>query len=173
MTNKITEYVIEQFAIELLERQGYQYVYGPDIAPDSETGIASDLKKALLFYSDAGGRGDPAVSQEQAVQLMLEKLEIVSQMFHGFAYEQYFEADTGQKLSLILSAEEHIPEMENGKKRFIDEVAALSQAFSIAIPHDQAMDVKDEIKSRAKKNLIQSKTLMEIILKINHKKSAP
>jgi type I restriction enzyme R subunit len=108
-------------------------------------GIASDLKKALSFYSDAGGKGDPANTQEQAVQLMLEKIEIVSQMFHGFAYESYFDADTGKKLSLILAAEEHILSQENGKKRYIDEVSALSQAFSIAIPHDQAMDAKDEV----------------------------
>ena len=108
-------------------------------------GIASDLKKALSFYSDAGGKGDPANTQEQAVQLMLEKLEVVSQMFHGFPYESYFTADTSKKLSLILAAEEHILSLEKGKKRFIDEVSALSQAFSIAIPHDQAMDAKDEV----------------------------
>ncbi len=108
-------------------------------------GIASDLKKALSFYSDSGGKGDPAIAQEKAVQMMLEKLEVVSQMFHGFVYEEYFEADTGQKLSLILGAEEHILGLENGKKRYINEVTALSQAFSIAIPHEQAMDVKDEV----------------------------
>lgn len=108
-------------------------------------GIASDLKKALSFYSDAGGKGDPAVAQEQAVQKMLEKLEVVSQMFYGFAYENYFEADTGKKLSLILAAEDFILGLENGKKRFVDEVTALSQVFSIAIPHEQAMDVKDEV----------------------------
>jgi type I restriction enzyme R subunit len=108
-------------------------------------GIASDLKKALAFYSDSGGKGDPAAAQEQAVQVMLEKIEVVSQMFHGFPYEAYFGADTGRKLSLILAAEEHVLSQENGKKRFIDEVTALSQAFSIAIPHDQAMDVKDEV----------------------------
>ncbi|MBW2557885.1 MAG: type I restriction endonuclease subunit R [Deltaproteobacteria bacterium] len=108
-------------------------------------GIASDLKKALSFYSDSGGKGDPAIAQEQAVQLMLEKLEVVSQMFHGFAYEEYFDADTGKKLSLILAAEDYILGLENGKKRYINEVAALSQAFAIAIPHEQAMDVKDEV----------------------------
>jgi type I restriction enzyme R subunit len=108
-------------------------------------GIASDLKKALSFYSDSGGKGDPAIAQEKAVQMMLEKLEVVSQMFHGFAYEDYFEAVTGKKLSLILAAEEHILGFENGKKRYINEVTALSQAFSIAIPHEQAMDVKDEV----------------------------
>ncbi len=108
-------------------------------------GIASDLKKALSFYSDSGGKGDPAIAQEKAVQMMLEKLEVVSQMFHRFAYEEYFEADTGKKLSLILAAEEHILGLENGKKRYINEVTALSRAFSIAISHEQAMDVKDEV----------------------------
>jgi len=108
-------------------------------------GIAADLKKALSFYSDAGGKGDPTFMQEQAVELMLEKMEIVSQLFHGFAYEDYFEASTSRKLSLILSAEEHILGLDDGKKRFINEVNALSKAFAIAIPNDQAMDVKDEV----------------------------
>ncbi|CAC9436592.1 Type I restriction-modification system, restriction subunit R (EC 3.1.21.3) [uncultured Gammaproteobacteria bacterium] len=108
-------------------------------------GIASDLKKALSFYSDAGGKGDPTILQEQAVELMLEKLEVVSQLFHGFAYEDYFAADTAQKLSLILSAEDHILGLEDGKKRFINEVTALSKAFAIAIPHEQAMDVKEKV----------------------------
>ncbi len=108
-------------------------------------GIASDLKKALSFYSDAGGRGDPTVTQGQAVDLMLEKLEVVSQMYHGFAYKDYFKADTSKKLSMILAAEEHILDLEDGKKRYIDEVTALSKAFAIAIPHEQAMAVKEEV----------------------------
>jgi len=108
-------------------------------------GIASDLKEALSFYSNSGGQGDPAILQEKAVQLMLEKLEVVSQMFYGFSYKHYFTSDTSTKLSTILAAEEHILGIENGKKRYIDEVTALSRAFSIAIPHEQAMDAKDEV----------------------------
>ena len=108
-------------------------------------GIASDLKEALSFYSDAGGKGDPTLLQEQAVELMLEKIEVVSAMYHGFAYENYFDAETAQKLALILAAEEHILGLEDGKKRYINEVTALSQAFAIAIPHEQAMDAKDEV----------------------------
>ena len=123
-------------------------------------GIASDLKKALSFYSESGGRGDPAITQEKAVQLMLEKLEVVSAMFYGFNYEDYFTADTSQKLSIILSAEEHILGLENGRKRYVDEVAALSKAFAIAIPHEQAMDVKDEVAffQAVKARLVKFKT---------------
>jgi type I restriction enzyme R subunit len=108
-------------------------------------GIAADLKEALSFYSDAGGKGDPTLAQEQAVSLMLEKLEVVSAMYSGFAYEDYFAAETSRKLSLILEAEEHILGLEDGRKRYINEVTALSQAFAIAIPHEQAMDAKDEV----------------------------
>jgi len=108
-------------------------------------GIAADLKKALSFYSSSGGKGDPAVTQEQAVELMFEKLEIVKQMFYGFAYQEYYKADTSRKLSIILEAEEHILGIEDGKKRFIDEVTALSKAYSIAVPHEQAMAIKDEV----------------------------
>ena len=135
-------------------------------------GIASDLKKALSFYSDSGGKGNPAEIQEQAVELMLEKLEVVSQMFEekptegyseafttlvsdpavpylstnkGVIYENYFEADTKTKLKIILSSEEHILSLEDGKKRYVNEVTALSKALAMAIPHDQAIDAKDEI----------------------------
>nr|WP_321405400.1 type I restriction endonuclease subunit R [uncultured Carboxylicivirga sp.] len=130
-------------------------------------GIASDLKKALSFYSDSGGKGDPAEAQEKAVQLMLEKLEVVSQMFSenpsvqhadyamaaepkvpygdGFAYENYFDAPIKEKLELIISAVEHVLSLDDGKNRYVREVTALSKAFAIALPHDEAMDAKDEI----------------------------
>src|SRR5690606_31294797 len=98
----------------------------------------------------AGGTGDPTLAQEQAVTLMLEILEVVRQMVggtdcKGSAEDNYFSADASQKSSLILAAEEHILRLEDGKKRYINEVTALSQAFAIAVPHEQAMDVKDEV----------------------------
>ena len=108
-------------------------------------GIASELKKALSFYSSAGGKGDPAIAQEQAVTLMEEKLEVVQAMYHGFPYDHYHTAGTSQKLATILAAEEHILGLPDGKKRYLNEVTALSQAFAIAIPHERAMDVKDEV----------------------------
>lgn len=108
-------------------------------------GIAADLKEALSFYADNGGKGDPALLQEEAVRLMLEKYEIVTDLLHGFAYKHYCTADTAAKLSIILEAEEFILGLENGRKRYIDEVTALSKAFAIAIPDEQALAIKDEV----------------------------
>src|SRR5690606_36643044 len=108
-------------------------------------GIASDLKKALSFYSDAGGKGDPAIAQAQAVNLMLEKLEAVSQMYETSTYEEYIEAPTGKKLAMSVEAVAHTFGLENGKKSYINQVSELSEAFAIVLPHEQAMDEKDEI----------------------------
>lgn len=132
-------------------------------------GIASDLKKALSFYSDSGGKGDPAETQEKAVAMLIEKLELVRQLFYeeskakdsiivaepaayyndypgmGFNYRRFFSAAPKEKLSIILQAEEHILGLENGKERFLREVTLLSQAFALSIPHETALAVKDEV----------------------------
>ena len=46
--NKITESAIEKLAIELLEHQGYQYLYGPDIAPDGNRLERESFEDVLL-----------------------------------------------------------------------------------------------------------------------------
>lgn len=132
-------------------------------------GIATDLKKALAFYADSGGKGDPAESQEKAVEMLIEKLEVVRQLFFeesktkgailaaeptayygnypgtGFNYNRFFSVSSKEKLSIILQAEEHILGLEDGKNRFINEVTLLSKAFALSIPHEKALAVKDEV----------------------------
>lgn len=108
-------------------------------------GIGSDLKKALSFYSESGGRGDPTLAQEQAVALMRDQLESIAQMYDGFDYREFFSLDTRGKLALILAAEDHILSLEDGKKCYIEAVTILSRAFAIAIPHEEAMEAKEEV----------------------------
>jgi len=130
-------------------------------------GIASDLKKALSFYSDSGGKGDPTETIDKAVELMLEKMEVVQQMFnensktqkaisveeprayykgsYKFNYPRFFNADPKEKLSIILQAEEHILGLQDGKNRFIREVTYLNQAFALAMPHEEAIFIKEEV----------------------------
>lgn len=130
-------------------------------------GIASDLKKALSFYSDAGGKGEPTVDLTKAIELMEEKLEVVQQMFNEesntqkdilveepfayyqnsfkFNYKRFFNVEAREKLSILLQAEEHILGLQDGKERFINEVTMLSKAFALSIPHERAMLIKDEV----------------------------
>ncbi len=108
-------------------------------------GIASDLKNALLTYAASGGKGDAALDQAEAVAAMLEKFEIVDQMFDGFDYEAYFKADTRKKLSIILEAQEHILGLEDGKNRFIKNVALLSQSFALSVPNPKALEIMDAV----------------------------
>jgi type I restriction enzyme R subunit len=108
-------------------------------------GIGNALKEALAFYSNSGGKGDPAETQTKALELLLEKMEVVRQMFHGFDYLRFFSAGTSERLSIILQAEEFILSREQGKDRFIRESTALSQLFALAVPHEDALALTDEI----------------------------
>lgn len=76
---------------------------------------------------------------------MLEKLEVLSAMLNNFPYEEYFSADTSRKLCIILEAEEFLLGLEGGKKRYMDEVAALSAAFALSVPHPQALGVAEQV----------------------------
>jgi type I restriction enzyme R subunit len=108
-------------------------------------GIGTALKEALAFYSSSGGKGDPAETQAKALELLIEKIEVVRQMFHGFDYMRFFRVGTSERLSIILYAEEFILSIEQGKDRFIKESTALSKLFALAVPHEEALALTDEI----------------------------
>ena len=130
-------------------------------------GIATDLKKALSFYSDAGGKGDPAEDIAKAIDVFLEKLEVVKQMFSEktnnftelmaaepesyfentikFNYDRFSKVDSRGKLSIILQAEEHILGLQDGKARYIREVSLLSQALSICISKEEVQAHLSEV----------------------------
>ena len=108
-------------------------------------GLADQLKHALADYTEAGGRGEAAIDQEKAVRVMLEKFDIVVSMFHGFDYTAYLRAEKGKRLEGIKGAMEHILGIEDGKKRCLAEVMALSKAFALAVPHEQALGIRDEV----------------------------
>lgn len=108
-------------------------------------GIASNLKQAVATYTESGGKGSPALDQTEAVSVMLEKYEIVVQMLNGFDFQIYFTADTKTKMTIILEAQEFVLGLENGKDRFTKQVALLSKAFALSVPHEKAMEIKDEV----------------------------
>lgn len=108
-------------------------------------GIATNLKKALGFYAESGGKGVPAETHQKAVEIMLEKLEVVRCILYGFDYSAFFSSAVKDKLSLILQAEDFILGLDDGKNRFIREVSLLGQAYALAKPDPATFENAEEI----------------------------
>ena len=93
-------------------------------------GVAQELKDALSFYSQSGGKGDLTLDQQVAVGLLLTKLEVVEDIMESFNYQPYFTADTGDKLNILKAAANYVagPQI---KDRFLDAVTALSRIYAL------------------------------------------
>ena len=108
-------------------------------------GLAHELKRALATYTESGGTGETALDQEQAVAAMLEKYEICRGLFHGFDRTAWVEGTPAERLGLLPAAQEHVLAQENGKERCLTAVRALSQAFALAVPHAEAIRIRDDV----------------------------
>ncbi|MEN4098071.1 MAG: DUF3387 domain-containing protein [Methanobacteriaceae archaeon] len=128
-------------------------------------GIAAELKNALSEYTESGGK--PALDQEEAVAVMLEKYEIVQSMFFNFNYDDYFTAKAMEKMQIIRNAEEHILQQDDGEKRFLKYVDELSKAFSLAVPHGKALEIRDDLdfSRRLNHTLLNSLQLQKSLVK--------
>ena len=108
-------------------------------------GLAHELKAALATYTESGGTGRTALDQEEAVALMLEKYEVCCGLFHGFDRSRWTTGTPQERLSLLPAAQEHILAQENGKDRCLRAVRELSQAFALAVPHEEALRIRDDV----------------------------
>jgi type I restriction enzyme R subunit len=108
-------------------------------------GLADSLKKALANYTASGGRGDATIDQEQAAAVLMEKYEVVRDMMHGFDYRMVIEDIPAKRISGITQAMEFILGLEDGKKRYLPAVSALTKAFALAVPHENALQIRDDV----------------------------
>ena len=108
-------------------------------------GVAPDLKEALATYTESGGKGKPTFNQEDAVNVLLEKYEILVNLFHGFNYTKFFTGTPNEKMALIPAAIDHVLKQNDGKERLLKYVTGLSQAFALAVPNEAALKIRDEV----------------------------
>ncbi|HZP35864.1 MAG TPA: type I restriction endonuclease subunit R [Methylomirabilota bacterium] len=108
-------------------------------------GLAHELKAALATYTESGGTGRTALDQEEAVALMLEKYEVCRALFHGFDRSRWTTGTPAERVALLPAAQEHILAQEDGKERCVRAVRALSQAFALAVPHEEALRIRDDV----------------------------
>lgn len=113
-------------------------------------GLAQFLKEALAAYTE-GDREQAGIPKEEAVAKLLEKHEIVAAMLHGFDYTAIHGDGPAQRLGIISGAMNFLLERDEAqpvdrlKARFLDEVALLVRLFALAVPHEDALAIRDEV----------------------------
>ena len=108
-------------------------------------GIAQELKQAVTTYTASGGTGETAIDQAKAVEVMQEKYDVCRGLFYGFDYSDWTGGSPAQRLSLLPAALEHVLAQENGKDRCLQAVRELSQAFALAVPHETAILIRNDV----------------------------
>ena len=108
-------------------------------------GLADQLKKAMVTYTESGGKGSPSIDTEEAVAVLLEKYEICCDMMHGFDRSPWICGTPAQRLGLLPPAQEHVLGQTDGKARFTKAVTDLSRAFALCAAHDDAIRIRDDI----------------------------
>ena len=108
-------------------------------------GLANDLRKAIENYTRSGGKGQAAFNKADAIAVMLEKYEVCCGMFHDFDWSPWTTGGAEGKLTIIPAAQNHILGLENGKERYVQAVMELSKAFTLSVPDNQAIQIRDDV----------------------------
>lgn len=104
-------------------------------------GIAAALRQALKTYTEAKGKGQPTLRSGEALAKLMENLDKLRALFHGFDYRKY----ETEALKLLVPAANHVLGLKDGKKRFLDVMAAIAKAYSLCSTLDEAAVVRKEI----------------------------
>lgn len=108
-------------------------------------GLGHELKLALATYTESGGTGRTAIEQREAVAVFLEKFEVCGGLFHGFNWDRWKTGTPAERLGLLPAAQEHILAQVDGKERCLNAVREVSLAFALAVPHEEALRLRDDV----------------------------
>ncbi|BCO28013.1 hypothetical protein MIZ03_2906 [Rhodoferax lithotrophicus] len=113
-------------------------------------GIGNELKAAMKEYTQSKGRGKPTVDAHEAYSVLMEKLDVLRTMLHGFDFSGFLNG--GHKT--LAGAANHVLGIQSGtpgkgqrdgKKRFADAALAMSRAFTLCCTLDEAKAVREEV----------------------------
>jgi type I restriction enzyme R subunit len=108
-------------------------------------GIAENLKKALSEYTE-NDREQTGVDTELAVSIMMEKLELVREILHGFDYTLYFTGKQTEKLQTIMATIDYIVGLSVKRKDdYIKLTSELTKAYSLCATTEEAEQYNVEI----------------------------
>ncbi|MBY0513745.1 MAG: type I restriction endonuclease subunit R [Gemmataceae bacterium] len=119
-------------------------------------GLAEMLKRALAEYTE-GDREEAGVPVEKVVEQLQETVEVVRAMLHGFDYQKFFTGPPGERLAVLAGAREFVLEQDrktprkpdskepDAKTRYMAAVAKLTSLLALAMPHETALELRDEV----------------------------
>ncbi len=107
-------------------------------------GLAAELKKALAQYTKAD-REDTGIPIDQALEVLLEKYEVVQAFLHAFDYSKFFTGTASERVGVIPEALDFILQQDDGQSRFVQAVTELSKAFALVATHDEAVKLREEV----------------------------
>lgn len=109
-------------------------------------GIADQLRDAVRTYTQAGGEGTPVEEiQDQAVPAMQEHFERLRAFFNGHDYEAFFGGTATHQVRALTRGVDFVLGQEDGKRRFLSMVMALSKAFALAVPREETEAIRDHL----------------------------
>ncbi len=139
-------------------------------------GIGNELKAAMREYTASKGRGKPTVDAHEALSVLLEKLDVLRALLHGFDYSGF---KTGG-LKTLAGAANHVlgikadgkDSQRDGKRRFADVALAMSKAFSLCCTLDEAKALRDEVAFLQAVKVILTKRDISTAKKTNEQREA-
>lgn len=109
-------------------------------------GIADQLRDAVQTYTQAGGEGSPVEEiQDEAVPLMQKQYEALRDFFNGFDYGGFVNGDEAAQLRAVTGGADYVFDQQDGKRRFMTMVAALSRAFALSVPRPETEAIRDDL----------------------------
>ncbi|MCH3959811.1 MAG: type I restriction endonuclease subunit R [Selenomonas sp.] len=108
-------------------------------------GIADSLKKALAQYTESD-RKNTGIDTDTAVQILLEKLDLIQELLHGCDYSKFFSGKSSEKMQAITQTMDFVLGLEeDSKKDYLQLVAELAKAYSLCSTTDAAKEVNVEV----------------------------
>ena len=104
-------------------------------------GIAEELREATRTYTANKGKGKPTIDATEVFSIMLEKIEVLRGILHGFNYKAF----KNKALELLPGAMNHVLGIKDGKKRFCDACLSMSKAYALCKGLAETRDYAEEI----------------------------
>jgi len=111
-------------------------------------GIAESLKKALKQFTDSDKK-EVGIDTSQAIAIMLEKYEIIRDIFNGFDYQTKISGTNRERISAIAEGMNHIFELDKNrkdlKKDFIQFTVELAKSHGLCSATEEGKKIDLEV----------------------------